>query len=216
MLLHRSTPTISHGILMPTRGASSYSGCVCLTLAFDSPATQPYHWAPSAALPSPVFAPACHTVAQPLLCCTPIRGRWSAAGRLPAGARRLCVPSVALRCVMCMSGAIAWPGARRVRNAHQQATSLPASQRRIGTVTPLSTNRVLTPYRHKITVVCLGLGYAALRDYANLPLAPLALSPHTPSFVQSPLPNLRPFRHTQCKYHYWRLGSRGIKYATKT
>ena len=37
---------------------------------------------------------------------------------------------------VCAPVAAAWPGVPSVRNARQQATSLPASQRRVGAVSP--------------------------------------------------------------------------------
>ena len=76
------------------------------------------------------MGPAC----RPLLCCILsafslrlplllIRGRWSPSCRCKAPL--LCERGVAV----CMSGAIAWPGARSVRNARQQTSSQPATCR---------------------------------------------------------------------------------------
>ena len=104
-----------------------------------------------------VFAPACHAVAWPLLCCIPsayflrlplvlTRGRWSS-----AGAMRLCLASVALRCVCVVLSPGRAPGAGGMR-----VSKLPASQQLVGTVTP-AFDRPRTPAL-PLQIVCHLLG----------------------------------------------------------
>ena len=112
-----------------------FCSLICNTVfVSQSHLTHPYIRAPFSALPRPVFAPACHTVARPLLCCilsacslrlplVLIRGRWSSSCRCAAALHRECGVAV------CLCGAITWLGTRSVRNARQQTSRQPATCR---------------------------------------------------------------------------------------
>ena len=123
---------ISHGSHIPAGGASSHSrhsDCVCLALAFGLPTrrTMPAPLLPCRALFVPLLvrlSPGFAALFAFYLHCSSalILGRWSPACRCAAPLLHAC--GVAVR----VSGAIAWPGARSVRNAHQQMSKLPACQ----------------------------------------------------------------------------------------
>ena len=74
-------------------------------------------------------------------------------------------------CGACLSDAIAWPGARSVRNAHPQTTSLPVSQRRRGGTVTQALHQPRTAALTLQNIVGVWECAPHYRDYATLPLA---------------------------------------------